>query len=266
MRAPRWSCCRSRAAGVTTLTGEVTVRRAVRPHRLQRPVRRPAGLSRHEDGGSDRGVVACGALAQPTSAIAARRRGRSTSTRCRRCCTTGPSASPARWRRTATALRRPYRRVAWATPTAAPTARWTRCAASSGSPGWRGCTATTCTAGPGGSNASSTTQPGTYVLTDFLVRSFARTVLHRARPGPAAGAARRLLRPLHAGGVADPGARRRAAAAGRGAPRSGSACHSPWWRPATPVWSERWPQCWVDLRSAAGAAGRCARPRSRRSG
>ena len=31
---------------------------------------------------------------------------------------------------------------------------------------------------------SSTTQPGTYVLTDFLVRSFDRTVVRRARAGP----------------------------------------------------------------------------------
>ena len=63
-----------------------------------------------------------------------------------------------------------------------------------------------------GSSGSSTTQPGTYLLTDFLVRSFARTVVRELGPRPLAGAARRLLRPLHAGGLAGPGARRRSCA------------------------------------------------------
>ena len=41
----------------------------------------------------------------------------------------------------------------------------------------RACTATTCTPAPAGSRPFFDDQPGTYLLTDFLVRSFARTVV-----------------------------------------------------------------------------------------
>ena len=43
--------------------------------------------------------------------------------------------------------------------------------------GWPGCTATTCSPGPGQVRALFDAEPGTYVLTDFLVRSFHRSVV-----------------------------------------------------------------------------------------
>ena len=46
-----------------------------------------------------------------------------------------------------------------------------------GLPGSPACTATTCTAAPTASQRFFEEQPGTYVLTDFLVRSFERTVI-----------------------------------------------------------------------------------------
>ena len=45
-------------------------------------------------------------------------------------------------------------------------------------------------------------EPGTYLLTDYLVRTFDRTVLASHSAGPLPRAVARLLRPLHAGGVA----------------------------------------------------------------
>ena len=123
-------------------------------------------------------LIACGALAQPAAAVAARR---------------GwpvdvhplPPLLHNRPERIADEVRRTGRRTCcrrtgrswWGTPTAAPTARSTRCAASSGCRGWRGCTATTCTPARTACERFFDEQPGTYVLTDFLVRSFARTVL-----------------------------------------------------------------------------------------
>ena len=92
-------------------------------------------------------------------------------------------------------------------------------------------------------------QPGTYVFTDFLVRSFARTVRARARPGPLARAARRLLQELHPRRLAGPGAGRRAA---RPAPSEAAGDPRP---PATvvdtgtPASSARWPT-WCALTDA----------------
>ena len=178
------------------------------------------------DGPADRvALVACGALAQPAAAdrraprlagrrppaaaaaaqppAADRRRGAPPGRRA--------AADVRRGRggvRRLRHLRRPRRGV----PT------------SSGCGGWRGCTATTCTPARTALAALLDEQPGTYLLTDFLVRSFERTVRPRARARPLARAARRLLRPLHAGGVAGPGAGRRAARARRSRPPTGSGC------------------------------------------
>ena len=62
-------------------------------------------------------------------------------------------------------------------PTAAPTAHSTRCASGTACAAWPDCTATTCSAGADRLRTFFDEQPGTYVLTDFLVRSFARTVV-----------------------------------------------------------------------------------------
>ena len=59
-------------------------------------------------------------------------------------------------------------------------------------------------------------EPGTYVLTDFLLRSFDRSVLAELGPGPVPGAVGRLLRALHPAGLAGPGAV--GGAGGRGGP------------------------------------------------
>ena len=87
-------------------------------------------------------------------------------------------------------------------------------------------------------------EPGTYLLTDFLVRSFDRTVLAGAGPGPPPRAVAGLLRPLPAAGLAGPGQGRRAGP-GRGGDRravrpaahrhrhrhrrAGAASLSAWW-------------------------------------
>ena len=82
-------------------------------------------------------------------------------------------------------------------------------------------------------------QPGTYVLTDFLVRSFARTVLQELGLDRWPELRDAYFAALHARGVAGPGAGRRAAGAGRG--RRGPA------RPAADGRGDR------RLRSRAGA-------------
>ena len=62
-------------------------------------------------------------------------------------------------------------------------------------------------------------QPGTYLLTDFLVRSFDRTVVRELGLDRHPELRDDYFRPLHAGGLAGPGARRRAARARRGGRR-----------------------------------------------
>ncbi len=76
-------------------------------------------------------------------------------------------------------------------------------------------------------------QPGTYLLTDFLVRSFDRTVVRELGLDRHPELRDDYFRPLHAGGVAGPGADRRPARAGRGGRRPHRACRSPSSRPAT---------------------------------
>ena len=67
-------------AGAQALLEEVTLCRALRPHRLQRPVRRPARLPRltvardRVDRPTGSPLVACGALAQPCAEVVARAR------------------------------------------------------------------------------------------------------------------------------------------------------------------------------------------------
>ena len=90
-------------------------------------------------------------------------------------------------------------------------------------------------AGPSRLEAFFAEQPGTYVLTDFLVRSFARTVIQELGLDRYPELRDDVLRPLHTRGLAGPAARRRAARAGRSTPPSASACRSPSSRPATPA-------------------------------
>ena len=63
------------------------------------------------------------------------------------------------------------------TPTAAPTGRWTSCARGSGCGGSLGLHCYDVLAGPSRMRALFDAEPGTYVLTDYLVRSFQRTVV-----------------------------------------------------------------------------------------
>ena len=98
-----------------------------------------------------------------------------------------------------------------ATPTAARTAPSTRSARTWGSTALPGLHCYDVFAGPARLARFFEEQPGTYVLTDFLVRSFDAHRRPRARPRPLPGAARGLLRLLHPRGVAGPGARRRPA-------------------------------------------------------
>ena len=155
-------------------------------------------------------LIACGALAQP--AADDRRAPRLAGRRPPAAAAAAQPAAADR-RRGARARRRAgrvvRRRSPSATPTAAPTARSTRSAPSSGWRGCRGCTATTCSPGrvPARRRSSTSSPAPTCSPTSWCARS-TRTVVARARPGPLPGAARRLLRPLHAGGVAGPGARR----------------------------------------------------------
>ena len=101
--------------------GGGALRRALRPCRLQRPVRRPTRLPLSPSSGSRSWRAGRSPGTSPTSPSAGA--GPSTSTRCRRCCTTARSASPPRSSRRVTRLRPPLRAASrWATPTAAPTA------------------------------------------------------------------------------------------------------------------------------------------------
>ena len=165
------------------------LRRAVGPHRLQRPVHRPAEVSRNEPG--RRRLRGAGARTSTRSRSAAA--GRSRCGRCRPSCTTGPSASaPA-----VDAARGDV--VAYAD-----------CGTRGALDDLPRLPGADCYQLFGGMEH----EPGTYYLTDFLVRSFDRVVVARARARPPSRAARRVLPPLRARRLARPGADARAARAG----------------------------------------------------
>ena len=67
-------------------------------------------------------------------------------------------------------------------------------------------------------------QPGTYVLTDFLVRSFERTVIAELGLDRSPGAARRLLRATTPGWCGWPSSPTTSCGRSRSGPRPGSAC------------------------------------------
>ena len=148
-----------------------------RGRRLRGARRRRAARSRGGAGWDVDVAPAPRAAAQPAGADRGRGRGRAGAARRR--ATTG---SPSR------------------TPTAAPTARSTPCS-SGRAPRLRGehCYDVLDRAEVREALAE---EPGTYLLTDFLARTFEHTVAARARPRPPSRAARRLLRPLHARAVA----------------------------------------------------------------
>ena len=67
-------------------------------------------------------------------------------------------------------------------------------------------------------------EPGTYLLTDFLVRSFERTVVRELGLDRWPELRDDYFAPLHAGGLAGPGAGRRAAHARPAGGRPASGC------------------------------------------
>ena len=121
-------------------------------------------------------VIACGALAVHVRQIA-RRRGWDVDVH------PVPALLHNRPERIAPAVEAELERLAEATtgspsptPTAGPTARSTPCSSARAPRGWPATTATTCS--PAGEvRAALEEEPGTYVLTDFLARTFAHTVL-----------------------------------------------------------------------------------------
>ena len=105
--------------------------------------------------------------------------GRSTCTRCRRCCTTSPQLIAGEVRALAVELRPSYAAVVVGYADCGTYGALDEvCARARAARGCPGCTATTCTPARAGCERFFDEQPGTYVLTDFLVRSFARTVVH----------------------------------------------------------------------------------------
>ena len=152
--------------------GRGRVRRAVRAHRLQRRVHRQAGVSRDERASA---VLACGALALHVKAIAAARMASSsTSTRCRPSCTTGRSGSRPRSGGARGAARgpvRPHRRSAYA-DCGSRRRDSTSCASGSGAERLPGEHCYDVFAGAAAVAAIRGEEPGTYFLTDFLVKTF----------------------------------------------------------------------------------------------
>ena len=135
-----------------------------------------AERSTGSDAGSPWSPAARSPSRAPRSSPAAA--GRSTSTRCRRCCTTSPQRIAGEVERLVDELAPRVRRGRGGLRRLRHLRRARRgVRASSGCAGSPGCTATTCTPAPTGSRAIFDEQPGTYVLTDFLVRSFERTVI-----------------------------------------------------------------------------------------
>ena len=167
--------------------------------------------------GSERtALIACGAIAQPCKEIVdpARLAGRRPPA-----AAAAAQPAPADRRRGAPAGGRAARRrtppSSSGTPTAGRTAPSTRSATSSAWPGCPGLHCYDLYAGPSQHRDVLRRAAGhlpAHRLPGPVVRADRRA---GARPGPLAGAARRLLRPLHAGGVAGPGSRTTSCAAGR---------------------------------------------------
>ena len=169
-RSPR--CQLRERAEARSIVSEVALRRAVRPRRLQRPRSSTSWRSRDEPHGRHRlrrarrrraqarAAARLGrrrppgprAAAQPARADPARRSRRSSSG-----CAAATTASPS------------------PTPTAAPTARSTRCWRRGVAPARAATTATTLLARDEVREALAE-EPGTYLLTDFLARTFEHTV------------------------------------------------------------------------------------------
>ena len=144
--------------------------RALRPCRLQREVRRPARLP-----GLSGWPWSCGALAQPAEAVAVRRGWPVDVHPLPPLLHNQPQLIAGRVESLAEQLLPRYRAVVVGYADCGTYAPWTT-SAHGACGGCRGCTATTSTR-RGAYAAVLRGPPGTYVLTDFLVRSFARTVL-----------------------------------------------------------------------------------------
>ena len=212
-------------AEARSIVREVRVRRALGPRRLQRPLRRRAGVP-----GMSTAVVACGALADPR---AARSRGAaagtSTSSRCPRCCTTAPSGSPAPSRSWPTSCASATTASCWPTATAAPTARLDEL----GLERLRGEHCYDVFARERGRRGDG--RRARHLLPHRLPRAHLRAHGRaRARPRSPPRAARRLLRLLPARRVAGAAAHAGGRARRASARRSASGCRSRCARSATP--------------------------------
>ena len=142
------------------------VRRALGPGRLQRPVHRPAGVP----GMSARGRHPAARWRSTSARSRADAAGTSRSSPSTRCCTTTRTGSRPRVGDSCASA------TTWSrspTPTAEPTARWTRSVC-------RGLAGEHCYdvfAARRGRARRSQEEPGTYFLTDFLARTFEHTVV-----------------------------------------------------------------------------------------
>ena len=161
-------------AGRAGAAGGGDLCRALRPPRLQRPVRRPARLPL----ATRVALIACGAIAQPAAEIVERRGWPVDVHPLPPLLHNQPQLIAGEVRGLATELRRAVRHGRGGVRRLRHLRRPRRgLRASSGCAGCRGCTATTCSPAQSRLETFFDEQPGTYLLTDFLVRSFARTVV-----------------------------------------------------------------------------------------
>ena len=123
-------------------------------------------------------LVACGAIAQPAAASSPAAAGRSTCTRCRRCCTTSPQLIAGEVRRLATELAGRYDEVVVGYADCGTYGALDAVCEELGLRRLPGLHCYDLYAGASRLAPFFDEQPGTYLLTDFLVRSFARTVVH----------------------------------------------------------------------------------------
>ena len=158
-------------AGANALLEEVEYVELSRSPRLQRPFRRAARLQRVT---AAIALIACGALVAAVLPSSSPRNGWPVDVH------PLPPLLHNQPHLIADEVRTPGRPACWspaagsssATPTAAPTAPSTRCAATSVSSGYRGCTATTCSPAPTGWPSSSRSSPApTCSPTSWCARS-----------------------------------------------------------------------------------------------